>query len=54
MARTRDIGIGELDGITELDLSGVDFGNITDLGPLYVMDDLTDLWLVDTAEPGRL
>ena len=35
-------GIGELDGITEMDLSGVDFADITDLGPLYVMDDLTD------------
>ena len=43
------IGIGELDGITEMDLSGIDFANITDLEPLYVMDDLTDLWLVDTA-----
>ena len=32
-----------------MDLSGIDFGNITDLGPLYVMDDLTDLWLVDTV-----
>jgi hypothetical protein len=42
------VGIGELNGITDMDLSGVDFGNITDLGPLYVMDDLTDLWLVDT------
>jgi hypothetical protein len=43
-----DIGIDELDGITEMDLSGIDFVNITDLGPLYVMDDLTDLWLVNT------
>ena len=42
------IGIGELDGITELDLSGIDFVNITDLAPLYVMDDLTDLWLAGT------
>jgi hypothetical protein len=41
-------GIGELDGITEMDLSGIDFGAIIDLEPLYVMDDLTDLWLVDT------
>jgi hypothetical protein len=41
-------GIGELDGITEMDLSGIDFIDITDLEPLYVMDDLTDLWLVDT------
>jgi hypothetical protein len=41
-------GIGELDGVTEMDLSGIDFVNITDLEPLYVMDDLTDLWLVDT------
>lgn len=43
------IGIGELDGITELDLSGVDFGNITDLSPLYLMDDLTDLRLAHTG-----
>jgi Leucine-rich repeat (LRR) protein len=43
-------GIGELAAdITEMDLSGIDYGNITDLGPLYVMDDLTDLWLVDTV-----
>jgi hypothetical protein len=41
-------GIGELNGITEMDLSGIDFANITDLEPLYVMDDLTDLWLVGT------
>ena len=41
-------GIGELAGITEMDLSGIDFANITDLAPLYEMDDLTDLWLVDT------
>jgi hypothetical protein len=38
-----------VDRITNLDLSGMDFANITDLGPLYVMDDLTDLWLVDTG-----
>jgi hypothetical protein len=42
------IGIGELDGITAADLSGIDFGDITDLEPLYAMDDLTELWLVDT------
>jgi hypothetical protein len=41
------IGIGELPGITELDLSGVDFSAIADLSPLYLMDSLTDLWLVD-------
>ncbi|MCX7426305.1 MAG: leucine-rich repeat domain-containing protein [Planctomycetia bacterium] len=45
--REWDIGIGELPGVTELDLSGVDFAAITDLSPLYVMDDLTDFWLVD-------
>jgi len=39
-------GIGELPGITELDLGGVDFSAVTDLSPLYTMDDLTDLWLV--------
>jgi hypothetical protein len=43
-----DTGIGDIDGITEMDLSGVDFGNITDLEPLYMMDHLIDLWLVDT------
>ena len=43
-----EIGIGELPGITEMDLSGIDFIDITDLSPLYVMDDLTDLWLVNT------
>jgi uncharacterized protein YjbI with pentapeptide repeats len=42
------IGMGELDGIAEMDFSGVDFADMTDLVPLYVMDDLTDLWLVDT------
>jgi Leucine-rich repeat (LRR) protein len=39
-------GIGELPGVIELDLSGVDFAEITDLSPLYLMDNLTDLWLV--------
>lgn len=39
------IGIGEIDGITELDMSGFNFGPISDLSPLYLMDDLTDLWL---------
>ncbi len=43
-----EIGIGELRGITELDLSGIDFAEITDLSPLYRMDDLTDLWLAGT------
>jgi hypothetical protein len=42
-------GIGELDGVTEMDLSGIDFVNITDLEPLYAMDDLTDLWLANTS-----
>ena len=41
-------GIGELDGITDLELSGIDFASITSLEPLYAMDDLTDLWLVNT------
>ena len=44
-----DIGIGELPGVVELDLSGVDFAPITDLSPLYVMNNLTDLWLVDVS-----
>jgi hypothetical protein len=43
-------GIGDINGtIVQMDLSGIDFADITDLSPLYVMDDLTDLWLVDTA-----
>ena len=42
-------GIGELPGITNLDLSGVDFVDVTDLSPLGMMDDLTDLWLVGST-----
>ena len=51
-----DAGIGEIPGITNLDLSGVDFGDITDLSPLRMMDDLTDLWLVGASniDAGRL
>jgi hypothetical protein len=45
-------GIGELNGITGMDLSGIDFVDITGLSPLYVMDDLTDLWLVNTVNLG--
>ena len=44
---TNLIGIGELGGITAMDVSGVNFGSFSDLGPLYAMDDLTDLWLVN-------
>jgi len=43
------IGIGDLAGITELDLSGVDFSEITDLTPLGAMDDMTDLRLLDVS-----
>ena len=42
-------GIGDLPSITELDLSGVDFSQITDLTPLGAMDDLTDLWMPGVA-----
>jgi hypothetical protein len=46
------VGIGELEGIAKLDLSGINFedenGTALDLKPLYVMDALTDLWLEDT------
>ena len=42
-------GIGELPGITDLDLSGIDFVDITDLSPLSMMDHVTDLWLVGTT-----
>ncbi len=45
--QSRYVGIGGLPGVTELNLSGVDFIAISDLAPLYAMDDLTDLWLVD-------
>jgi len=48
------VGIGQLDGITEMDLSGVDFGDISDLEPLYAMDDLIDLWLVNTQNLNAL
>jgi hypothetical protein len=41
-------GIGELDGITEMDLSAIDFSDINDLSPLCVMDDLTDLLQANT------
>jgi hypothetical protein len=41
-------GIRHILGITMMDLSGVDFTDISDLEPLYLMDDLTDLWMVDT------
>jgi hypothetical protein len=55
-----DIGIGEFTHVTNLDLSGIDFAEITDLSvfyscpdegdcrPGYGMNDLTDLWLVNT------
>ena len=36
MADLHATGIGELDGITEMDLSGIDFANITDLSPLAI------------------
>ena len=43
-------GIGELPGITELDLSGVDFGAIVNLSPFWLMDHVIDLWLVDVLD----
>ena len=49
LAQPYQIGIGELAGITELDLSGVDFSLITDLSPLGMLDDLTDLRLVGAS-----
>ncbi|MDP6546234.1 MAG: leucine-rich repeat protein [Phycisphaerae bacterium] len=42
-------GIGQLSGITELDLSGVDFSQISSLAPLHAMDDVTDLRLVGVS-----
>ena len=41
-------GIGEQYGVTSMNLSGIDFSAITDLSPLYVMDDLNELWLAGT------
>jgi hypothetical protein len=41
--------IAKLNGVTEFDLSGVDFSQITDLSPLDVMDEVTDLLLLDVA-----
>ena len=49
-AYSSDVGIGELRGVTELDLSGIDFAAITDLSPLYLMDNVTDLWLVNVLD----
>jgi internalin A len=43
------IGIGELGGITELDMSGVDFASITDLAPLHAMDDVEELLLAGAS-----
>lgn len=42
-------GFGELDGITQLDLSGMEFRFITDLSPIYVLDDLRELWLAHAS-----
>jgi len=42
------IGISKLDGINEMDLSDLDFADITDLTPFYEMDDLIDLRLLNT------
>ncbi|MBN1590454.1 MAG: leucine-rich repeat domain-containing protein [Pirellulales bacterium] len=51
-----DVGLGQLPGITELDLSAVDFAEIYDLSPLADMEDLSDLWLVDVQnlDPNEL
>ncbi len=43
------IGIAELPGIYELDMSGVDFSLITDLSSLYTMDDLEELLLAGAS-----
>ena len=43
------IGIAELDGVLSLDMSGVDFSQISDLSEMYAMDDLEMLLLVDAA-----
>jgi len=39
-------GFAELSGVLNVDMSGVDFAEISDLSAMYGMDDLTDLWLV--------
>ena len=48
-SRNTPRAIGQVEAaITELDLSGIDFTGITDLESLYRMDDLTDLWIVNS------
>ena len=42
-------GIADSRGIVKLDLSGVDFGNISDFSKMYTMDDLETLLLTDAT-----
>jgi hypothetical protein len=42
-------GIAELDGVLNLDMSGVDFANISDLSTMNTMDDLETFLLVNAS-----
>ena len=42
-------GLSEIDGITKLDLSGVDFSNISSFTYMYAMNDLETLLLTDAT-----
>lgn len=42
-----NFGIAELGGVLSLDMSGVDFVDISDLSAMYTMDDLEELFLID-------
>ncbi len=42
-------GIAELGGVLDLDMSGVDFVDISDLTKMYTMDDLVELLLADAS-----
>jgi len=46
------IGIGELSGITELDLSGLDFSQVSDMSVIDEMDDLEKLLLAGATNLG--
>lgn len=46
---TYNYGIAELEGVLKLDLSGVDFSDISNFSKIYTMDDLQVLLLRDTT-----
>ncbi|MFW5840583.1 MAG: tetraacyldisaccharide 4'-kinase, partial [Planctomycetota bacterium] len=44
-------GIADVPGVQSLDMSEVDFSAVTDLSPLYGLDDLQTLLLIDAINP---